>query len=117
MIKAEISRDPTRFIASTMITAVITAIRRLYISVLVPVAFAKFFIKGNRKYLMIKYCKQCHNNNRHHYNTATPQIVVRVRIDVEPNRLLHTSPEILASVEKTFISKISPTAKGFQPKS
>ena len=31
--------------------------------------------------------------------------VVRVRIDVEPNRLLHTSPEILEPVENTFISR------------
>ena len=38
---AEISREPTKFIASTIITAVITAISRLYVPVLTPVARAK----------------------------------------------------------------------------
>ena len=41
MTRAEISREPTRFMASTMITAMIMAISRLYTPVLVPVARAK----------------------------------------------------------------------------
>ena len=36
MISAEIRRDPTRFIASTMITAITTAMSRLYASAFVP---------------------------------------------------------------------------------
>ena len=36
-------------------------------------------------------------------------VLVNVRIEVEPNRLLHTSPEILAPVENTFIKRY-PTA-------
>ena len=39
--RAEIRRDPTRFIASTMMTAMTTATRRLYVSARVPVALAK----------------------------------------------------------------------------
>ena len=41
IIKADISSEPTRFIASTIITAVITAISRLYLSAFIPLAFAK----------------------------------------------------------------------------
>ena len=41
MISAEISREPTRFMASTMMTAVITAITRLMASTAVPVAREK----------------------------------------------------------------------------
>ncbi len=41
MTKAEISSEPTRFMASTIIMAVMTAISRLYWSAFVPVAFAK----------------------------------------------------------------------------
>ena len=40
--RAEISSEPTRFIPNTIITAIITAIRRLNLSVFIPVAFAKF---------------------------------------------------------------------------
>ena len=38
-IKADISNEPTRFIPSTIIIAIIIAIKRLYLSVLTPVAF------------------------------------------------------------------------------
>ena len=41
IISAEINNEPTRFIASTMITAVIIAMSRLYFSVSMPVALAK----------------------------------------------------------------------------
>ena len=40
IIKAEIRSEPTRFIAKTMITAVTTAINKLYKFVLTPVALA-----------------------------------------------------------------------------
>lgn len=42
---AEISRDPTRFIASTIIMAMTTAISKLYALEFVPVAFANFSSK------------------------------------------------------------------------
>ena len=42
MIRAETSKDPTSFIAKTMITAVITAMIKLYTFVFTPVARAKF---------------------------------------------------------------------------
>ena len=42
IIKAEIRSEPTRFIANTTITAIITAIKRFYFLVLIPVATAKF---------------------------------------------------------------------------
>ena len=42
---ADISREPTKFIASTIITAVITAISRLYAPALTPVARAKLSSK------------------------------------------------------------------------
>ena len=41
IIKAEIRSEPTRFIAKTMMTAVTTAINKLYRFVLTPVALAK----------------------------------------------------------------------------
>ena len=41
IIKAEISNEPTRFIANTMMTAVTTAINKIYKFVLTPVALAK----------------------------------------------------------------------------
>ena len=50
--KAEISREPTKFIASTMIIAVMTAISKLYKSVLTPIAFAKFSSKVIEKILL-----------------------------------------------------------------
>ncbi len=41
MTKAEMSREPTRFMASTMTTAMTMARKRLYRWVLVPTALAK----------------------------------------------------------------------------
>lgn len=42
IISADISSEPTRFIASTIIVAVIIAMSRLYPSDFTPLAFAKF---------------------------------------------------------------------------
>ena len=42
---AEMRREPTRFIPKTMITAVITATKRLYNEAFIPLAFAKFSSK------------------------------------------------------------------------
>ena len=49
---AEISKDPTSFIASTIITAVITAISRLYVPALTPVARAKLSSKVTANILL-----------------------------------------------------------------
>ena len=49
MMSAEIKREPTRFIARTIMIAVITAIIRLYKSAFVPVAFAKVSSKVTEK--------------------------------------------------------------------
>ena len=44
-IKADVKSAPTMFMARTIITAVIRAMIRLYVFVLMPVAFAKFSSK------------------------------------------------------------------------
>lgn len=46
---ADIKREPTKFIANTIIIAVITAINKWYRSDFVPVAFAKFSSKVTAK--------------------------------------------------------------------
>ena len=51
IIRAEIKSDPTRFIASTITSAVISAIKRLYRFVLRPVACAKVSSKVTAKIL------------------------------------------------------------------
>lgn len=52
IISADISREPTRFIASTMITAITDAIIRLYVFTFVPVALAKVSSKVIAKILL-----------------------------------------------------------------
>ena len=52
MISAEISKEPTRFMASTMITAMTTAIRKLYALVRTPEAFEKLSSKVTAKILL-----------------------------------------------------------------
>ena len=49
IIRAEISREPTRFIARTIMTAIITAITRLYKSTFVPALLAKVSSKVTSK--------------------------------------------------------------------
>lgn len=49
---ADIRSDPTRFMASTMITAITTAIRVLYLSAPTPVAFEKFSSKVTANILL-----------------------------------------------------------------
>ena len=51
IINAEVNREPTRFMASTMMIAVITAISKLYIDVRMPMALAKFSSKVIEKIL------------------------------------------------------------------
>ena len=50
--RAEIKREPTRFIARTIITAIIIAITRLYAELWVPTAVAKFSSKVTQKILL-----------------------------------------------------------------
>ena len=50
--KADINNVPTRFIARTIITAIIIAINVLYSSVLTPVAFEKFSSKVTANILL-----------------------------------------------------------------
>ena len=50
--RAEMSREPTRFIASTIITAMIMAITRLYTGTCVPIACAKASSKVTAKILL-----------------------------------------------------------------
>ena len=50
--RAEIKRDPTRFIARTITTATVTAISRLYRSAAVPRALAKLSSKVTAKILL-----------------------------------------------------------------
>ena len=50
--RAEIKSEPTRFIARTIITAMIIAITRLYACACVPTAVAKFSSKVTQKILL-----------------------------------------------------------------
>lgn len=105
---AEISREPTRFIASTMITAVMTAIRLLYTPARSPVALAKFSSNVTAKmrlYRKINTAATITDMTTHSHTSA----LVSVRIEVEPKSVLHTSPEIFADVENRFITRY-PTA-------
>ena len=52
IINAEIKRDPTKFIAKTIITAVIIAINKLNRFAFTPVALAKFSSKVTAKILL-----------------------------------------------------------------
>lgn len=49
IINAEIRSEPTRFIASTIITAMVTAIKKLYAPTFIPVALAKLSSKVTAK--------------------------------------------------------------------
>lgn len=52
IISADIKREPTRFIASTIMTAIIIAMSRLYIPAFVPEALAKFSSNVTAKILL-----------------------------------------------------------------
>ena len=52
MISADIRSEPTRFIARTIITAIMTAIRKLYPRALLPAATAKFSSNVTAKILL-----------------------------------------------------------------
>ena len=49
---AEINKEPTKFIANTIMTAIMIAINRLYNSTFVPVALAKLSSKVTAKILL-----------------------------------------------------------------
>lgn len=52
IIRADIRREPTRFIPSTIMIAIIIAMIRLYLSVFTPVALEKFSSKVTAKSLL-----------------------------------------------------------------
>ena len=52
IMRADISSEPTKFIAITMITAITTAMSRLYISDRIPVALAKLSSKVTANILL-----------------------------------------------------------------
>lgn len=103
-IKADVNKAPTKFIAKTMITAVIRAIIKLQISVLIPVAFEKVSSKVTAKILLYK-----NTNTAITTMDIATQIITsllpKVKIEVDPNKVLHTSPAMLAEVEKVFNNK------------
>ena len=55
IISADTSSEPTRFIASTITTAIITAVRKLFSFARVPVATAKFSSKVTENILLWFY--------------------------------------------------------------
>ena len=52
MIKADINNEPTKFMANTIMTAVTTAINKLYKLAFTPVALAKFSSKVTANILL-----------------------------------------------------------------
>ena len=52
IIRADMSSEPTRFMANTITTAIVMAISKLYKSAFVPTAFAKFSSKVTAKILL-----------------------------------------------------------------
>lgn len=104
IISADMRSEPTRFIASTIITAVITAIMRLYTDARVPVAQANvssnvtenilLYSSKNAPITRIDIITQIHTSAEE-----------SVSIDVPPNNVLHTSPDILAEEENVLKSR------------
>jgi len=102
MMSADIKSEPTRFIPSTIITAMMIAMIKLYVSVLVPVAFAYSSSNVTAKSLLYRNTKETitiAEITRHRITSS----VVSVNIDVEPNNVVHTSPDTFADDENTFI--------------
>ena len=102
MMSADIKSEPTKFIPSTIITAMMIAMIKLYVSVLVPVAFAYSSSNVTAKSLLYRNTKETitiAEMTRHRITSS----VVSVNIDVEPNNVVHTSPDTFADDENTFI--------------
>ena len=95
---ADISRDPTRFIPSTIINAITTAIIVLYLSASIPEALTNvssnvtanslLYIRIKIVITTIDIIKLIHTS-----------VEERVRIDIAPKRVLQTSPVTFAEVE------------------
>lgn len=103
-INADVRREPTRFIAKTITIAQITAINKLYSFTLIPVAVANASSNVTEKILL-------YNNTKAtitiieviaHIQTSTYE---SVRIDVEPNKVLHTSVPMLEEEENALRSR------------
>jgi hypothetical protein len=106
---AEISSEPTKFMASTIITAVIVAISKLYNPTLVPTAFAKSSSKVTANILLYKRINVTTTMIESIPQTKT-SLFVKVKIDAEPNNVEHTSPDTFPETGKRFIS-MYPKAK------
>jgi len=101
---AEISREPTRFIARTIITAIITAIKKLYNLTFVPADIAKFSSKVTAKILLYKKMKIATTMMESTTHSRT-SLLLSVKIEVEPKRVTQTSPDRFDEVEKMFKSR------------
>jgi len=104
IIKADIKSEPTKFIASTIITAIITAITTLYASTFLPVAFANVSSKVTANSLLYANTKNTTTKTDNPKQIQT-SVLDNVKIDVEPNNVLQTSPDKFADAENTFNSK------------
>ena len=101
---ADINKDPTRFIARTTITAMITAKIKLIWSAFSPVALEKFSSNVTAKifgYNITNIIRTIIDAMTHNQTSALES----VRIDVDPKSVLHTSPLILAVGGNRFIKR------------
>ena len=87
-----------------MITAIIIAINRLYPSAFTPVAFEKSSSKVTAKILLYRKINITTTITESIAQMIT-SFLVSVSIDIDPNKVLHTSPDTLADVVKTFIRR------------
>lgn len=102
--RADINNEPTRFIANTMIVAIIIASIRLIPSTFKPEAFENLSSNVIEKilgYKMINTPITIIDAMTHNHTSAMDN----VRMDVEPNSVLHTSPLILEDGGKIFINR------------
>ena len=100
-INADVSNAPTMLMARTMMIAVIKAMIKLYISVLIPVALENVSSKVTAKILLYKKTNTVITTIDITTQRIT-SVLSKVKIDVDPKSVLHTSPAILADVEKVF---------------
>ena len=104
IIRADIKRVPTRFIARTMIIAITDAMTMFKSRVGVPQAKAKSGSNVIAKILLKKKTKK-QTTRREITTERTMSTFVSVRMRVEPKRVLHTSPERFDGGEKMFMTK------------
>ncbi len=102
-IRAEINNEPARFIARTITTADITAISKLYKSVLTPETLAKFSSNVTAKILLYERINTMITitDRTEHKITSFKE---SVSIETEPNSVVQTSPERFDEAEKIFMT-------------